>query len=284
MKVGQGPGEYTHVYDVVIDTTEKILKFLSPFCFINTYDFSGQFIKRDNLPVPPKAYNRFIDFNDSTYLWWGSTSLKNAGSIILMQKQTNQILNSFWNLQGIEDMFVSSPFWNYQDKFYFSTNITNKVYQITTDGYHLAYKLDFGKYNIDKFRESNIINIDAKKRSEWGHKIIREMLESDVLYRFNRKFENDKYYYGQIVYKNDMGQSPHVFYQKETGKSYCFFKTTEGLYFITYLFTDDYLIGELLPGNTEKLLKSNFLSEEDSIKLRKFQFDDNPILVKLYFK
>jgi hypothetical protein len=110
------------------------------------------------------------------------------------------------------------------------------------------------------------------------------MLESDVLYRFNRKFENDKYYYGQIVYKNDQSQSPHVFYQKKTGESYYFFKTIEGLYFLTYLFTDDYLIGELLPGNTDELLKNNLLSAEDSIKLRKFQFDDNPILVKLYFK
>jgi hypothetical protein len=286
MKVGQEHEEYTQVYSIIVDSLDRTVKFLSPFCFINTYDFSGQFIERNNLPVPPKVYKSFVNFNDSTYLMWGTAYpvSKEFGNIILMQKKTNQILNSFWSSEGLEYMFILSPFWNYQDKFYFSTAISNKVYQITNDGYFLDYKWDFGEYNIDSFRESEVINVDDIQSNERAHKIIQEMLESDVLYRFNRKFENDKYYYAQIVFKNDNGQSPHVFYHKETGKSYYFFKTTEGLYFLTYLLTDDYLIGELLPGNADELLKNNLLNEEDRIKLKKIQFDDNPILIKLYFK
>jgi hypothetical protein len=287
MKVGQGPGEYTHVYDAIIDSTLQEIKLLSPFNFINTYDLSGRFIKKDNLPFPDNSASaHFRNFDDSTYIFWvNSTPDLNIGNIVLVSKKTHQIINSFWRGQGLEDRFVVSPFWTYNDKTYFSISITNNVYQITSDGYYLAYKWDFGKYDIDKFRKKEIAKpIDLKNSSNRMMELIQQMMSSNNLYRFNSRHENNNYYYAQIVFKNEKSLAPHIFYNKATGDSHYFFKTSEGLSFITYLFTDNYIIAELLTDQLGTLYSSNLLNETERAKLDIRNEEDNPILVKIYFK
>ena len=286
MRVGQGPGEYTFVDDVIIDPSHRTISLLSPFCFINTYNYDGQFIEKINLPNPPVAYNQIKDFNDSTYIAWGNTypNPENWGNIFLIHKETKQILNTYWKKQGVEDAFVLYCFWHYDNNVYFSSRVTNKVYQITMNDCILAYRWNFDKYNIDKYREKKIIRVEPQERTMKIQTIFEEMKSSEVLYSFLQKFENKNYYYAQINFKTEKHLSPHVFYQKETDKSYYFFKTTEGLSFWTYIFNDDYLIGELLPDGRDDLLNSNLLSEEDRQILKNSKSDDNPILVKLYFK
>lgn len=286
MKVGQGPGEYTHVYDAIIDSVQQEIKLLSPFNFINTYDLSGRFIKKDNLPFPENSASaHFRNFDDSTYLFWiNSTPDLNIGNMVLISKKTHQIINSFWRNKGLEDSFVVSPFWTYNNKTYFSISITNNVYQITSEGYDIAYKWDFDKYDIDKFREKEVVPVELKHRSERMMELIQQMMNSDKLYRFNSRHENNSYYYAQIVFKNEKSLAPHIFYNKASGESHYFLKTTEGLSFITYLFADNYMIAELLTDDLETLLSSNLLNETERSKLNMRKDDDNPVLVKLYFK
>lgn len=284
-KIGEGPGEYTYVYDVIIDSLHREIKLLSPFGFINTYDYSGNFIKKDDLPIPPDSYMDFIDYNDSTYFMWvSSPSNSDIGNIVLMSKKTNQIINGFWKTRGLEDRFVVSPFWIYDDKTYFSFGITNNVYQITSGGYRLAYRWDFGEPDIDEFREKEIVPVELKDRTKKIGEIMQRMLASNSLYRYNCRYENNRYYYAQIVFKNEKSSAPHIFYHKKTGRSYYFFATTEGLSFITYAFTDDYILGELLTEHKKDLLASNLLSADDRFILDTMKDDDNPIIVKLYFK
>jgi hypothetical protein len=217
MKVGQGPGEYTHVYDVMIDTLERTINFLSPFCFIYSYNYSGQFIKKIDLPVPPNAYSKFIDFDSETYIVWAYVGLNNneLGNISFISKQTNQIINSFWKGKDFEAVYARFPFWEYDNKTYFSSSLTNKVYQITVDGYHLSYKWDFGKFNIDKYRESEVFKINKRSNvNEKSQRISQDIKTSDNLYYFSRKFENNTYYYAQIVFKNYYKTAPHIFYNK----------------------------------------------------------------------
>lgn len=200
------------------------------------------------------------------------------------QKKTNQIINSFWKGQGLEDRFVVSPFWTYNDKTYFSTSITNNVYQVTLEGYDLAYKWDFGKYDIDKFREKEIVKpVELKNSSKRIREIIQQMITSDKLYRFNRRYENNQYYYAQIVFKNEKSLAPHIFYHKESRIGHYFLTTTEGLSFITYALTDDYILGESLTTHKNDLLTSKLLNEEDQIILNRIKDDDNPVIVKIYF-
>ncbi|MDD2496370.1 MAG: 6-bladed beta-propeller [Tissierellia bacterium] len=258
---------------------------LSPYLFCTLF-FSRSVLKRNNLPNPPESYIHFKNFNDSTYLIWGN-SFQNPsmGNIILLSKKTNEVINSFWKGEGIEDRFVVSPFWTYNERIYFSTSITNNVYQITPEGYKLIYKWDFGKYDIDKFRKKEIATtIDLKNSSDRIQQIVQKMMYSDKLYRFNSRFENDLYYYAQIVFKNDKNLAPHIFYNKKTGMSNYFFKTIEGLSFITYSFTKDYIIGELLTDGKKEILSSNILNEEDETKLNLIKEDDNPVILKIYFK
>ena len=286
MKVGQGPEEYTHVYDINIDDRRKLIEFLSPFGFINVYDYSGNFINREILPTPPNSYVKFKNFNDSTYIIWGyvDQNSKDLGNITLISKQNHQIVNSFWKNKDIEAGFALLPFGEYNNNTYFSISITNRVYQITIDECKLVYKWDLGKYNIDNYRKSNAFKVTLNNRNEKIKRIIEELSTSDNLYRFNRKLENDKYYYAQIVFKNQKGLAPHLFYNKDTGNSHYFFKTIEGLSFITCSLTDDYILAELLMDNKDDLLKSNLLNDSDRMKIVMAKDDDNPIIVKIYFK
>ena len=288
MKVGHGPGEYLYVADILIDTLEKTIKMLSamPDC-INIYSYSGQFIDRIDLPIkPPNAYSKFIDFDNETYLVWAyvDESRYNLGHISFISKQTHQILNSFWEPKGLEQYYTLFPFWKNNDKTYFSMIITNKVYQITKDGYHLVYKWDFGKYNIHKYRESNDFKVNDKNRNEKSKKIDQDFSNRDDLYFFARKLENKTYYYAQIVFKNNPKTSPHIFFNKETNNYHYFLKTIEGISFFTFLLKDNYIIGELLLDNKDDLLKTTLLSDRDRLILESVKEDDNPILIKLYFK
>ena len=288
MKVGQGPGEYLYVADALIDTLGKTIKLLSAMPdFISTYSYSGQFIERFELPSkPPNAYSKIMEFDNETYLVWAfvDESRFNLGNISFISKQTHQILTSFWEPNGLEQYFVYFPFWKYNDKTCFSTVITNKVYQITKGGYHLVYQWDFGKYNVDKYRESNAFKVNDKNRNEKNEKIGLDFSTRDDLYYFARKLENKTFYYAQIVFKNNIKTSPHIFYNKETGYYHYFFKTIEGISFFTFLLKDNYIMGELSLENKDDLLKSNLLNDKDRLILDSMQEYDNPILIKLFFK
>ena len=288
MKVGQGPGEYIYIADVLIDTLEKTIKMLSAIpASIYTYSYSGQFIDKIDLPErPPNAYQKFMDFDNETYLVWAfvDESRYNFGHISFISKQTHQILNNYWEPKGIEQYYTVFPFWKYKDITYFSMVITNKIYQITRDGYQLAYKWDFGKYNIDKYRESKAFEANDKNRNEKRDKIGEDISTRNDLYYFNRKLENKTYYYAQIVFKNNPKTAPHIFYNKETNDYHYFFKTIEGIYFYTCLLKDNYIIGELLLDYKDELLKSAILSDKDRKILESMLEDDNPILIKLYLK
>lgn len=286
-KAGQGPDEYTHINDLTINSINKDIKLMSPFNFINTYDISGNFIKRDNLPFPDNsACAHFYDFDDANYIFWvHSQQDSGLGKIVLLSKETNQIINSFWRGKGLEDSFIVSPFWKYNGEIYFSSGVTNNVYKISPEGYELTYKWDFGKYDIDKFRKKEITTpIDPRKSSERTLELINQMINSNKLYRFNSKLENNNYYYAQIVFNNNKNKSPHIFYNKKTNETFYFFETTEGISFITHYMTDKYILGEILLEQMELLLSNNTLDEEQREKLMAKKFDDNPILVKLYFK
>jgi len=73
-----------------------------------------------------------------------------------------------------------------------------------------------------------------------------------------------------------------VFYNKKTGESKVFLKTTEGINIVPRCFTDDYIICELECKDKDML--KNVLSEVELKKLNAFSEEDNPYIVKYIFK
>jgi hypothetical protein len=94
--------------------------------------------------------------------------------------------------------------------------------------------------------------------------------------------QNAHYYYTVLRVEPGMDINKHLFYDKKTGKSRFFYKTTEGILLNPLCFTEDYLICELEYENREMM--RNVLSEEELKKLDAFSYDDNPFLVKCIFK
>ena len=110
--------------------------------------------------------------------------------------------------------------------------------------------------------------------------MLQYLRDSTVPYFLCDQYQNDKFYYIMLVF--GLKHSKNLFYRKEDGKSFFFEKTTEGIHFEPLAFNEDFLtcivFNEDFP-NYEKVLPP-----EEYQKLEERLEDDNPCLIKFYFK
>lgn len=107
--------------------------------------------------------------------------------------------------------------------------------------------------------------------------------ESTIPYFFQENSQNDKYYYAQLIF----GFSPlvghyNIFYRKSDDKSFFFRETTEGVMLKTVYFCDDFLLS--LASYEDMEAYKHVLDEQEFAKLKGRTEEDNPFLVKCYFK
>ena len=90
-------------------------------------------------------------------------------------------------------------------------------------------------------------------------------------------------YYAQLIF----GFSPlvghyNIFYRKSDDKSFFFRETTEGVMLKTVYFCDDFLLS--LASYEDMEAYKHVLDEQEFAKLKGRTEEDNPFLVKCYFK
>lgn len=73
-----------------------------------------------------------------------------------------------------------------------------------------------------------------------------------------------------------------MFYRKQDGSTFVFEKLAENLSITPLLFTEDYIVSKL--NFDDYTCLRPFLSEQDYSKLLSREEDDNPCLVKFYFR
>lgn len=172
----------------------------------------------------------------------------------------------------------SKPFYNYEHKVYFSNPYQNEVYEVRTDSLRVAYRWDFGKDNLD-LKEYGFTLLEDKKVEEYKL-MLQYLRDSTVPYFLCDQYQNDKFYYIMLVF--GLKHSKNLFYRKEDSKSFFFEKTTEDIHFEPLAFNEDFLtcivFNEDFP-NYEKVLPP-----EEYKKLEERLEDDNPCLIKFYFK
>ena len=108
-------------------------------------------------------------------------------------------------------------------------------------------------------------------------------LESTIPYFFQENSQNGKYYYAQLIF----GFSPlvghyNIFYRKSDDKSFFFRETTEGVTLKPVYFCDDFLLS--LASYEDMEAYKHVLDEQEFAKLKGRTEEDNPFLVKCYFK
>ena len=278
-KKGQGPGEYTLIYDFSLNPQRGQIEMLSPFGFIYSYDFEGNFIKRIDLTSICTGPQRIQIFDDKNYIIWSSTDPEEDGIRIISQ-DTGELVNSFWQDNIIINSWQGSVFYRYNNEIYFSLALYNTVYKATKDSVKTAYEWNFGNKTMDisRYKFSNNTGNFMLEQEE----LIRKIESGEILYDYRNHFQNNQYYYARLRFERRV--TKNLFYHKKTGKSYFFEYPVEGIRFDLLYFTDECIVGTLRYNEKDKLLNCKLLNETNRQKLLSYKEDDNPYLIKYYFK
>lgn len=278
-KKGEGPGEYQAIVDLLLDNTRKNIILLSPFGSIFIYNMEGIFLEQKTLPIKPNYYS-ITSLLNNTYALWSCVETEEAG-ISIINTDSMEIIHETWHNDRMLDMGLLKPFYQYDTKIYFSTAYQNTVYNIQNSSLEEVYQWDFGKNNIEP--QQLLIYTKIKNASERNNKLLKDLEEGILPYAMEKHNENNKYYY--VALRKGVGFNRpwiNVFYRKQDGKSFVFKQTTEGVHLHPILFSNDYLISVLSPNDIDRY--NHILPNTEYAKLKSYSTDDNPCLIKLYFK
>ena len=282
-KKGQGPEEYPWlIYDMDIDAEKDLVYMMSPSGILYLYRMDGSFVRKMNMPEG-LIYHGLQFLNSNQLLSWaGGTDIDNDAMSVL-DADSAKLIKGLWRDHNEPNWDIRIFTHAYQDKIYFTPSIDRQVYEVTSDSLRIAYEWDFGEDNYDassvRSRLEGLTRVDKGK--EWD-----EMRRTGgVPYTLFKQGQTNKYYFttvlGILGERDDKGYPPNyfsLFYEKATGRSFYFKKTTEGLAIRPNMITEEALY-QLIPTEDLELLLP-VLDEAEKAKIMKRLEDDNPCLVK----
>ena len=282
-KKGQGPEEYPWlIYDMDIDAEKDLVYMMSPSGMLYLYRTDGSFVRKMNMPEG-LIYHGLQFLNSNQLLSWaGGTDIDNDAMSVLDADSAKQI-KGLWRDHNDPNWDIIEFTYAYQDKIYFTPSIDRQVYEVTSDSLRIAYEWDFGEDNYDASSvRSRLEGLTiAEKDEKWN-----EMRKTGgVPYTLLKQGQTNKYYFtnvlgilGEIDEKGYAKNYFSLFYEKATGRSFYFKKTTEGLAIRPDMTTEEALY-QLIPTEDLELLLP-VLDETEKAKVMKRVEDDNPCLVK----
>lgn len=281
-RYGQGAGEYISMFDCVVDAPNKNIYMLSLFGRIKRYDLNGNF--KDEVELPARAHYYCMELLDDNHVTTWSCLEAEEGGVLVINKATGDSLRSDWHDDRMFDnQKHDNAFFRYAGKTYFATALRQQVYEVTTSGLKPAYLWDFGKDNIRKSRLDYYLSIENS--NDRNNQIIDDYGTEGLPFVLNIQAQNQCYSY--LALQQETGMRPkmtHVFYHKKKNKAFVFdylneedCKMNSPLYF-----GDDYLLTDVLYDDRETF--KSILPEAEYQKLENMLEDDNPCLLKLYFK
>ena len=282
-KKGQGPEEYPWlIYDMDIDAEKDLVYMMSPSGMLYLYRTDGSFVRKMNMPEG-LIYHGLQFLNSNQLLSWaGGTDIDNDAMSVL-DADSAKLIKGLWRDHNEPNWDIRIFTHAYQDKIYFTPSIDRQVYEVTSDSLRIAYEWDFGEDNYDassvRSRLEGLTRVDKGK--EWD-----EMRRTGgVPYTLFKQGQTDKYYFTNVLgilgERDEKGYPQNyfsLFYEKATGRSFYFKKTTEGLAIRPNMITEE-AIYQLIPTEDLELLLP-VLDEAEKAKIMKRLEDDNPCLVK----
>lgn len=275
---GNGPEEYTDIYDVILDSDGRNFCMLSPFGEILVYSQDGDFIER--LRLPDKSnYQSFVSIKDCFVTWTLPSSEKEKG-ISLISKDSTCVIGEYWS--GNRNLYFLYPrvFHKYSDKVYFFRPFSRKVYNISKDSMAVAYEWDFGKdnYSVNQFGFSN----ERSKENDEDNVIVKYLRNKKIPYLISLQQQNDKWYYVQLNFGFTPQGRSHIFYRKMDKKAFFFKEEVLKMKFEPLFWNNDFVM--CLMNKSEIKSCQRMFSELDISYIDSMNDDENPLLVKFYFR
>ncbi|GHV27004.1 hypothetical protein FACS1894176_08440 [Bacteroidia bacterium] len=275
-KLGNAPGEYVVMQDIFFDSEKQELVI---YCNIRKkllcYNVNGKFIREESIPfrgwrVKPVG-NNYAIFSDYIFNDNAKKS-KKYPNIILSSLSENIISSADFFTEDVDTKIVWSSVPDFSETTDKSVSIKpdhgNIVYHITADSIYPAYRLDFGKYNIDAryWEKATEKGVTLKRVNEYCNALglcesYNLLEDSDYLYfNYKQKEKANTVFYSKKTNKmvhanaflNDMDQitafHPKLLYDK---KIYCLLKAEDILLAKTFLAQNKLLPPEILDNTQE---------------------------------
>lgn len=123
--------------------------------------------------------------------------------------------------------------------------------------------------------------VDSKGKQE--HDLLLEYLrDSTIPYVISQQIQTAKYYYAQLVFGFTPSGMANLFYRKSDGRSFFFKETIEGIKLYPLFFNDEFVLCLASGADLDSYRK--VLNEEENKKIADREEDDNPVLIKCYYK
>jgi len=281
---GQGPQEYFHAGDFVINESANTAELLSPFGYLYVFELSGKFADKIALPVP-KYYHEIAVLNDSLRILLTKSAHHNEDQLYVYSTRSNIIVNSFYREDFASFNFNPRYLYQYNDNVYYYKPLISKVFKIDQHGYEVAYSWDFGALNPENTK-LNKSEIDYPSGNNTNERLFKMVMNGQIKGIYNIQYQNDKYYYTLFNRSvNSQILRTNVFYNKRDHKTFVFEKFKDGFVFFPFFWCDDYVLAtSASSSSSSKAIDPSILDEENAKKLNELKEEDNPFIIKYYFK
>ena len=272
---GQGPGEYSWLASIAIDKENDIIHLVEPLGRFHNYSPDGKYINSPKYP-DGNDYQHLHHF-DNYMAAWTISSGSQSDCIIIFNPETMEIVNSYCN--GTR-LLKEGNFYTYKNELFYYALLEpfRRVYKVSKDSLTLLYQWDFGDDNFDMY-DLDLTYEDENYAKEYDL-FWKYMRDGTVPYVVVRQAQNKDYYYTCLRFQYKYDKS--IFYRKSDGKYLVFGEEDWPMKTNSHVFTDDYMIIALNPDNYENF--KPYLPDSERKKLDTLTEDDNPCLLKLYFK
>ena len=272
-KVGDGPEEYTLCYNFALNPIKNQVAMVIPFGYLYLYNLQGEFIKKMRLPSKP-SYHDAKWVNQDTLVLWSSVR-EDTPAITFLDVPSEASVHDTWYRQK-ELNGIRSPFFIVGEEILLGTPFLNEIYRVETDSITPIAVWDFGEYNVDMgyFDELGKMEHSRERYEKYrsddrAGKIAHEKLEF---------FGNSRYIVAHVAV-GPLRKSTFykVFYDRKAKQSHSIVYLTDGVRLMPVFMNEEFMLAYIRDYELDAC-KEAFGWDLDVAE------DDNPVLVKMYFK
>ncbi len=271
--VGDGPNQYTHCYSFALNPEKNEVAMIIPFGFLYTYDLQGKFIENRKLPAKPSYHDAKWLNKDTLILWSGVSAAYPA--ITFLNVPSDKPVRSTWHRQHELNGSISS-FFEVEGKILLGSPYSNEIYSVGMDSIIPIAAWDFGEYNVDM---SYFAELDKMKPSRERYEKYRDDNRAGkIVHRKLEHFGNKRYMVVNVAV-GPLGKSTFykVFYDRKAKRSHSIVYLTDGVRLMPVFMNEEFMLAYIRDYELDAC-KEAFGWDLDVAE------DDNPVLVKMYFK
>lgn len=279
---GQGKGEYSMIQDFTINPFSSNLEVLEAYGKVHVYDLLGNYIETKTITFPGfRVVHTIAAIDAQTHVFH---TMFEPEKIIYFDLDEQKLLHQEFEEISRLGSFSNNPY-QYRGDWFFFRPIHPVVYKMGSRKLEAAFRFDFGTYT----REGKTA-VFSKESERSLSKCVEELFDQ-FPYLIHSVRHNSKYVFASLS-RIDLEDKVNVIYDRASGKSKYISEFTEKVQFNSYrgeeiIVTDEYVLMPCQWVDLEKRITKEMLNDNQKEifeELLKSEMEENPILIKYWFK